>query len=64
MYMSYDLIFNVGELSILVGIASFIVVSHTSLTRRVDELYNMSAKMEERVDNLYTYLINKLRGNK
>lgn len=64
MYMSYDLIFNVGELSILVGIASFIVVSHTSLTRRVDELYNMSAKMGERVDNLYTYLINKLRGNK
>jgi hypothetical protein len=62
--MSYDLIFNVGELSILVGIASFIVVSHTSLTRRVDELYNMSAKMGERVDNLYTYLINKLRGNK
>jgi hypothetical protein len=37
--MSYDFIFNISEVGLLVGIFSIAISSHLNLSKRIDNLY-------------------------
>ena len=57
--MSYDLIFNITEVTALIGVLGIEIALYVNSTGRLD-------RMEERIDSLYNEFINmfKKRGIK
>ena len=57
--MSYDLIFNITEITALIGVIGIEIALYVNSTERLD-------RMEERIDNLYNQFISifKKRGIK
>ena len=57
--MSYDLIFNITEVTALIGVLGIEIALYANSTGRLD-------RMEERIDSLYNEFINmfKKRGIK